>query len=64
MMACAPLSLDRTSSVTSDFFSPFSQAFLGEARNDNGVKGLLGARNGDAQRSIVPLQLHCVDYRA
>lgn len=48
----------------SDLLSPFSQAFLGEARNDNGVKGLLSSRNGDAQWSVVPLQLHRVDYRA
>lgn len=48
----------------SNLLSPFSQAFLGEARNDDGVKGLLRARNGDAQRPVVPLQLHRVDYGA
>lgn len=44
--------------------SPLSQAFLGEARNDDGIKGLLCARNGDAQWSVISLQLHCVDYGA
>lgn len=44
--------------------SPLSQAFLGEARNDDGIKGLLCARNGDAQWSVISLQLNCVDYGA
>lgn len=44
--------------------SPLSQAFLSEARNDDGIKGLLCARNSDAQWSVISLQLHCVDYGA
>lgn len=44
--------------------SPLCQAFLGEARDDNGVKRLLSARNGDAQGSVIPFQLHGVDYGA
>lgn len=41
--------------------SPLCQAFLGEARNYDGVKGLLGARDCDAQGPVVSLQLNCVD---
>lgn len=44
--------------------SPLCQAFLGEARDYNGVKRLLGARNGDAKGSVIPFQLHGVDYGA
>lgn len=43
---------------------PFSQATLCEARDDDGVKRLFGAGDGDAQGSTVALQLHCVADRA
>lgn len=44
--------------------SPLCEAFPGEARNDDGVEGLLRAGDGDAQRSVVALQLHRVDNGA
>lgn len=50
--------------LTSAVVSPLCQAFPGEARDHNGVKGLLRARNCDAQWSVISLQLNCVDYRA
>lgn len=40
---------------------PLGQAALSEAGDDDGVEGLLGAGDGDAQRAAVALQLHCVD---
>ena len=45
-------------------FVPLSQAPLGQGGDDDGVKGLLGARDGDSQRASVPLQLHRVDDAA
>lgn len=39
---------------------PFSQATFCEARDDDGVKRLFGAGDGDAQGSTIALQLHCV----
>lgn len=41
--------------------SPLSETSLGQAGDDDGVKGLLCAGDGDAQRAAIPLQLHCVD---
>ncbi len=41
--------------------SPLSETPLGQAWDDDGVKGLLGAGDGDAQRAAVALQLHRVD---
>lgn len=40
--------------------SPLSQPALGEARDNDGVKRFLGARDGDAQGAPVALQLHRV----
>lgn len=39
---------------------PFSQTPLGEARDNDGVERFLCTRDGDAQRSAIALQFHCV----
>lgn len=57
-------SASHSTPLTSAVVSPLCQAFPGEARDHNGVKGLLRARNCDTQRSVISLQLNCVDYRA
>ena len=43
---------------------PLGQPPLGERGDDDGVKRLLGAGDGDSQRTAVPLQLHRVDDAA
>lgn len=40
---------------------PLGQATFSEARDDDGVEGLLGARDSDAQRPAVAFQLHSVN---
>lgn len=43
---------------------PLGQPPLAQRGDDDGVEGLLCARDGDSQRATVPLQLHGVDDAA
>lgn len=58
------ISTQTSNVLKSALCSPFCQTFLGEARNDDGVKRFLRPRYRNAQGSVKPLQLNCVDYGA